>query len=182
MYRKVLPAMTPPPPDNITIRLATILDEPLLSAQPLSTGLPDKHHNRIALQSQGHMEYILALQDDTLIGHLLLKWNGPEDPFLKRMLPPCAEIEDFMVAEEWQGRGIGSAMLEFAAARAREHGETRLGLSAGIANERARALYDRHGFVVMPGSEHRVRWFEPNPDGTSRIAGEDCDYLMKDLL
>jgi ribosomal protein S18 acetylase RimI-like enzyme len=166
---------------NLLIRLANMLDLHALSDATFSSGTPDKVQRRLALQAQGHLEYPIAIIGEQLVGYLLLKWNGPEDPFLKRKLPPCAEIEDFAVAVEHRGYGIGSALLAYAEDRAREHGDTRLGLSAGIGNEDARRLYERLGFVTMPESEHRVSWFEPVGDGTSRIASEACVYMMKDL-
>ena len=128
------------------------------------------------------MEYPIALIDGRIVGYLLLKWNCPEDPFLKRRLPPCAEIEDFVVDRNHQRRGIGSALLDYAAEQSRVHGETRLGLAVGIENENAAGLYERRGFVTMPNSDHRVSWFTPNDDGTTRIVSEGCIYLQKDLL
>jgi ribosomal protein S18 acetylase RimI-like enzyme len=174
--------MNTTPPGNLVIRLATLFDRGAIENLPYSAGMPDKVLRRLQLQEQGHLEYHIALIDDNIVGYLLLKWDCPEDPFLKRRLPPCSEIEDFSVDPELRGRGIGSAMLEYAAARSREHGESRLGLAVGVENERAAGLYERRGFVTMPDSDHRVSWFAPNADGTSRIDSEECVYMMKDLL
>jgi ribosomal protein S18 acetylase RimI-like enzyme len=166
---------------NLTIRLATLLDEPRLGALPFAGGMPDQHRNRILLQMQGHVAYILAEIGEEIVGFMLLKWNGPEDPFLKRKLPPCAEIENLVVAEAHRNHGIGAAMIAYAEATAREHGDTRIGLAASVGNTAARRLYERLGFAEQPDSVHRVSWFEPQADGTSRIAGEDCTYWIKDL-
>ena len=174
--------MDTPVPGNLTIRLATLFDRTSMEQLPFSAGAPDKVLRRLQLQEQGHMEYPIALIDDRIVGYLLLKWNCPEDPFLKRRFPPCAEIEDFVVDRDFQGRGIGSALLNYAADRAREHGDTRLGLAVGKENEHAAGLYQRRGFLTMPDSDHRVSWFAPNADGTMRIDSEDCVYMMKDLL
>jgi ribosomal protein S18 acetylase RimI-like enzyme len=166
---------------NLVIRLATMLDRAAIEQLPFVGGSLDKVWRRLQLQAQGHMEYPIAIIDDRIVGYLLLKWNCPEDPFLKRKLPPCAEIEDFSVDPEFRGRGIGTALLTYAETEAKEHGETRLGLAVGIENDRAVRFYERHGFVHMPDTDHRVSWFEPNDDGTSRIASEECVYMMKDL-
>jgi ribosomal protein S18 acetylase RimI-like enzyme len=174
--------MDRPTPGNLTIRLATLFDRGAMEHLPFSAGSPDKVLRRLQLQEQGHMEYPIALIDDRIVGYLLLKWNCPEDPFLKRRLPPCAEIEDFVVDPELRRHGVGTAMLDYAAERSREHGDTRLGLAVGKENKGAARLYDRYGFVTMPDSDHRVSWFAPNADGTTRIDSEECVYLMKDLL
>ena len=167
---------------NLVIRLSTLFDRGAMEHLPFSAGTPDKVLRRLQLQEQGHLEYPIAVIDEQIVGYLLVKWNCPEDPFLKQRLPPCAEIEDFVVHGEFQRRGIGSALLDFAAKRAREKGETRLGLAVGKENEHAAGLYERRGFVLMPDSDHTVRWFESNEDGTTRIASEECVYMMKDLL
>jgi ribosomal protein S18 acetylase RimI-like enzyme len=166
---------------NLVIRLATMLDRAALELLPFMSGTPDKVLRRLQLQAQGHLEYPIATIGDRIVGYLTLKWNCPEDPFLKRKLPPCAEIEDFSVDPELRGRGIGTALLDYAANLAREHGETRLGLAVGKENEAAAKLYERRGFVFMPDTDHRVSWFEPNVDGTSRIESEECVYMMKEL-
>jgi ribosomal protein S18 acetylase RimI-like enzyme len=166
---------------NLLIRLATMLDRNALASVPFSAGLPDKVDRRLALQAQGYMEYPIALIGERIVGYLLLKWNCPEDPFLKRKLSRCAEIEDFVVDRDLRGRGIGSALLAYTADEAKAHGETRLGLAVGLENEQAANLYRKHGFVEMPDSRHRVSWFAPNADGTSRIESEECVYMMKDL-
>ena len=167
---------------NLVLRLATMFDRGAMEVLPFTGGMPDKVIRRLEMQELGHMVLALALIDDRIVGNLLLKWNCPEDPFLKRRLPPCAEIEDFAVAGELQGRGIGSHLLAYAEQQTRDHGDTRLGLAVGQENVRAKNLYLRRGFEVMPDSDHRVSWFAPNPDGSSRVDSEECVYMMKDLL
>ena len=174
--------MSTPQLGNLEIRLATLFERGAMENLSFSAGTPDKVLRRLQLQDQGHLEYPIAVIDDRIVGYLLLKWNCPEDPFLKRRLPPCAEIEDFVVDGELTGRGIGTALLNYAADRAHEHGETRLGLAVGNENEHAAGLYERRGFVTMPDSTHRVSWFAPNDDGTTRIDSEECVYMMKDLM
>ena len=57
-------------------------------------------------------------------------------------------ISDLVVAEEHDGKGIGSALLEFAEHWAKEHRCKHVTLAVFPANERAQALYQRHGFGV----------------------------------
>jgi len=57
-------------------------------------------------------------------------------------------IADLVVGAAHEGLGVGSAMLRFAQAWAREHRCRHLTLGVFPANERARRLYEAHGFGV----------------------------------
>ena len=52
-----------------------------------------------------------------------------------------------MVAREWRGRGVGTALMQVAIAYAREQGLHKLTLSVFAHNEPAIALYRKCGFV-----------------------------------
>lgn len=55
-------------------------------------------------------------------------------------------VSDLVVARDWDGKGLGRAMLDFAERFAREHGCERLTLSVFPGNERALKLYADFGF------------------------------------
>ena len=57
-------------------------------------------------------------------------------------------VADLAVATDHEGRGIASALLRFAEEWARRHRCRHLTLAVFPRNERARALYERHGFGV----------------------------------
>jgi len=61
---------------------------------------------------------------------------------------PACHISDLAVAAGREGRGIGSALLEYAEAWAKENRCRLLTLSVFPANTRARALYERAGFTT----------------------------------
>ncbi len=167
--------------DNLELRLASDGDVPALKALPFSGGLPGKHAGRLARQGRDEAGYLLAVSDGAIIGHLLLKWDCPEDAAVRALVGPCAEIEDFVVDPALTGRGVGSAMLEHASGLCRERGETRLGLAVGVGNTYARGFYERRGFILVPHSEHRVTWLFLDPSGRHIEDGEDCVYLVKEL-
>ena len=58
-------------------------------------------------------------------------------------------IQQLAVAADRRGRGIGTRLLNEAAARARLEGRQRLLLTVVDSNPRARALYERLGFVAI---------------------------------
>lgn len=58
----------------------------------------------------------------------------------------CAEISDLVVSEPLRGRKIGTALIEYLSATARDLGATMLEIGAALSNPRAIALYRRLGF------------------------------------
>ena len=65
--------------------------------------------------------------------------------------PPPATLElwQIYVLKPWQGSGIGPALFDWAAARARERGAEHLQLTVYVDNHRARAFYERRGFAAV---------------------------------
>ena len=59
----------------------------------------------------------------------------------------CAEIESVHVHPDYRGRGIGSALLRDAAARAGRLGCYRVQLTSDVVRTDARRFYERLGFV-----------------------------------
>lgn len=83
---------------------------------------------------------IVAVADGRLIGSLAL-WREPN--------PVTRHIASLgmLVAEDWRGRGVGSALLAEAFRWARWAGVEKVGLTVYPHNERARRLYDKFGFM-----------------------------------
>ena len=76
-------------------------------------------------------------------GSLVLE-NGD----LERTIPrKRAYFSYFAVKQEYRGRGIGSALIDYAEQCARESGITELTIQMERKNERARRLYERKGFM-----------------------------------
>ena len=60
---------------------------------------------------------------------------------------PHAHLSVLAVAEDAEGQGAGSALLDHSVAWAKERRSDRLTLSALVTNSRARSLYERKGFA-----------------------------------
>ncbi len=56
------------------------------------------------------------------------------------------EIHEIFVHPEWQGRGIGSALLSKALDYAKRRGRRMAGLWVGVGNVRAKKFYEKFGF------------------------------------
>ena len=63
--------------------------------------------------------------------------------------PDTLELWQIYVLNQWQGAGIGPALFDWAAARARERGARHLQLTVYVDNHRAKAFYERRGFTEV---------------------------------
>ncbi len=61
------------------------------------------------------------------------------------------EIDEFFVLPEARSRGVGGALLTAAEAALTARGCVRLQLQLGVANEAARAFYQRRGYAARSG-------------------------------
>ena len=77
-----------------------------------------------------------------------------------------------LVARDWRGRGVGSALVAAAIEWAREHGLHKLTLTVFVHNTAAIALYVKFGFIE---EGRRVKHFR-------RANGELWDALEMGLL
>ena len=59
---------------------------------------------------------------------------------------PFAVVEDVVVSEDFQGRGIGKRMMEFAMCRCKEFGCYKLALSSHLKRQKAHSFYESLGF------------------------------------
>jgi RimJ/RimL family protein N-acetyltransferase len=133
-----------------TIREATEADypggiEPLSEAVAaegrwLATELPIDHAARRAYRAERRdtpWRYgsFVAVADDQIIGHL----------WIERARTDVAEL-GMVVAADWRGRGVGSALLEAGIDWARQAGAHKVALQVWPHNHRALALYEKYGF------------------------------------
>lgn len=71
------------------------------------------------------------------------------------------EIHEIAVAPDWQGRGVGRALMEEAYALGRAHGRTIAALWVGEGNVRAREWYAKLGFREIGRWGEWIRMFRP---------------------
>ena len=123
----------------------------------------DVGHQR-ARRDEGSFSWrnaIIAELDDEvagcLVGYAIPTEPEPIDPDLPAMFVPLQELENF-APDTWyvnvlatlprcRGRGVGSHLVEHAADIARSEGLLGLSLIVSDANEGARRLYERLGFM-----------------------------------
>jgi len=65
---------------------------------------------------------------------------------LAHMGAPSGIVEDVVVHKDWQGRGIGKQMMQFAMDRCKESRCYKLALSSNMNREVAHSFYEKLGF------------------------------------
>ncbi|HEX4307098.1 MAG TPA: GNAT family N-acetyltransferase, partial [Solirubrobacterales bacterium] len=102
--------------------------------------------DRPVLARYGAGNVLVALVDSEVVGSLLLgPWTELESS--RHVL----EVKGLAVDPARQGRGVGTALVDAAIARARERGARRLVLRVLSSNDAARRLYASRGFEVEGG-------------------------------
>lgn len=165
------------------IRIRPLAAEELgrLTAVPWSSGLPEKHQDRLERQIAGKVTYLVAWNGANPIGHMLVRLTGPNEEPMRSRLTECAEIEDFTVVAELRSQGIGRLMLEVAEDMARQRCLRRIGVGVTLDNPRAKALYERQGFRDSGLGTYITLWQYADAAGEKRWHEEPCSYLVKEL-
>jgi len=165
----------------VDVKPVTRCDVPLLEAH-LPFGVPGKHADRSVRQSEGRVVYLIAWYNGAPIGHALLKWQGADEDHIASVLQgTCPDVEDLFVLESFRSQGVGRRILDAAERLACERGFQYIGLSVGVDNPRARALYERCGYRdagLGPLREH-LEYLDAS--GRRQTWDEICVYLTKPL-
>jgi GNAT superfamily N-acetyltransferase len=135
---------------------------------------PLLHEARAQLQRDGRAVYLIAWRNGTPLGHALLRI-----PPLGRLPHPHVEdvphVEDLLVADGHRSNGVGTRLLDALEQEARRRGYDRLALAVGTANEGARRLYERLGYVDAGLGEFEV------PGAAGGGKPDLCTALVKEL-
>jgi len=92
---------------------------------------------------------------------------------LENLVPNSWYVNVLAVYPEFQGKGLGTGLLNIAEQIARSHGVSRMSLIVDEKNTPARQLYARHGYTELTR-----RAFDP---GTWQTASREWILIAKDL-
>jgi len=93
--------------------------------------------------------YFVMLQNETA-GYLKLNYHAAQTEFQD---PEAIEIERIYVLSHYQGKNIGSQLLNFVLNKAKEHQLKYIWLGVWDQNHGAIRFYQRHGFEVFSSHE-----------------------------
>jgi len=150
--------------------------------QALTDGPFDKHRERLQRQQRGEVVYLIAWSSGLPVGHALLKWGGATEPYLlSHFQGTCPDVEDLLVAKALRSQGIGTQLLAAAETLVADRGYTRIGLGVDVRNPRARALYERLGYLDAGLGVHREEYSYVDSQGRTQGWDEILAYLVKPL-
>lgn len=96
---------------------------------------------RMEKSQQGTAAYLIAEENEEIIGHILLKFYG------KETAPDYPDIEDAFVKDELRGKSIGTKLIKEVEEIAKEKKFNRIGLAVDpTLNPKAKSLYERLGY------------------------------------
>lgn len=163
--------------EDLTLRIRPARPEDIPALEALGHRAPGLAQHRLEAQERNLGLFFLALVGEEISGHAVLTWAGPEFPLVE----DCANVTDVWVPPVWRRHGIATALLEACESVARDQSFARLGLSVGIDNAPAQALYATLGFFSA-GHEPYLesgRWTDAK--GGLVEWAETCLYLIKPL-
>ncbi len=115
-------------------------------------GLPSwssaQYPRRLEAQARGQMVQLVAWDGPTPVGRGMVLFAGHDGYSESALREGCAEVRDVWVRPEHRRRGVARALMSALEDAAREHGETRIGLSVAQDGHAApaRALYEALGY------------------------------------
>lgn len=123
---------------------------------------------RYALQSQhaGASQTYVGLVGDELVGYYTLAFGSVEHTDaparigkgLAKHPIPLMVLARLAVSNNWQGQGVGSALLKDAVLRTLQAAEIAglRALAVHAKDDEARAFYERHGFISSPTDPYHL--------------------------
>ena len=169
------PALTVELP--IVLRLARSSDLPKLEWYGQYTHFRALFHRTYREQQQGRRLMLIADCNDFPIGQLFVQLNTSEynrHPGQKR-----AYFYSLLVMDLFQGKGIGSSLLNKAEAIVMGNGCGWATIAAAKDNPSARRLYERRGYHVV--NEDPGKWSYRDHEGKIQQVHEPCWILEKRL-
>ena len=154
----------------------------LVDAHLGNPGIPRMHHERFAVQAEGRGQYLLAWRGGAPVGNVLLHFRHPPHHGSHASYPDCAYVEALDVLAGERRQGFARALMRAAEAAATANGATQVGLSVGVDNAPARALYRQLGYQPTALPDYFVSWTYLHPQtGEPTEEGEVCSFWLKPL-
>lgn len=148
-----------------------------------SPGNPMFQYNRYAIQKSGEGLYLIAWHNNTPAGHFLLRWSGPnDDPVTKLVdITHSAFLEAGLTKDEYRRQGVATAIILEAERLAKNKGCTCIGLEVGVSNSEAKRLYEKLGYEDWGHGEFLISWEYNDKNGNKGRETEVVIYMQKKL-
>jgi phosphoglycolate phosphatase len=153
--------------------------------EALAAHLPEPpgrtHEDDWIEQERRTLSMLVAWSGERPVGCGLIHWPGPRAARVAGALGEIPEIYRLWVHEAERERGVGGRLLGELEALARGRGAVRIGLGVGVANGRARSLYERVGYADAGAESYDDVWFYVDGSGRRVEVRDRCHFLVKPL-
>ncbi len=92
---------------------------------------------------------IVCVKDGKQIGFITYQKEPSSNWFAKKMLGSPGVIQLLNVSKEYRRQGVGAALLTYALEDMRYKGFDTVMVQTRVANNASRALYEKHGFMIL---------------------------------
>ena len=165
------------------VKVATPEAVALMDAHLGNPGIPDMHRQRFKAQTDGEGLYLAAWRAGVPVGNVLLYFKHPPHHASHARFPACAYVEALDVWADHRRQGFATALMQSAEVHAKAAGATEIGLSVGVENAPARALYRKMGYVPSGIPDYWVSWtYLDKETGEPMEEGETCSFWVKALV
>lgn len=154
----------------------------LLDLHLANSGIPEMHRERFDVQARGRGLYLVAWRQGLPVGYVLIHFRHPPHHASYDRYSYCAYVEALDVGARHRRQGFAQALMSEAERRAQLSGASTIGLSVGVDNAPARALYRKLGYRPTSMPDYRVSWRYNDPmTGDAKEEGEICSFWTKTL-
>jgi ribosomal-protein-alanine N-acetyltransferase len=141
-----------------------------------------KHFRRLYRRAmneaqKGRRILLVAEVDDQIIGQLFVQLQSRAGRLADGNT--TGYLYSFRVRPEHRNRGVGSALLSRAEQALREHGFERAVIAVAKENERARRMYESHGYKFV--AEDPGEWSYLDHEGNLQRVSEPAEIMQKFL-
>jgi ribosomal protein S18 acetylase RimI-like enzyme len=164
------------------IKVATPEHVALLKEHMPTDNMPDTHRQRFKLQQEGKGLYLLAWQEQLPVGYVLLHFRHPPYHSSCQHYPECAYVEALTTRPDKQRQGVATSLMQIAEVYTRQHRAECIGLSVGVDNGPAQALYRKLAYQPTELPPYSVTWnYLDKTTGEVKVDGELCHLWRKSL-
>jgi ribosomal protein S18 acetylase RimI-like enzyme len=143
----ITPRQPPVDPRQIQVRPAGAADAPRI-AQSFPESADPQYTNAMAAQARGELSLYVALLGQEPAGLAYVAWHGHRDAQVRQRAPGVPEIYKVQVLPNQRSRGIGALLFDQIEQDMRTRGIAVSGLGVHAHNRRAKALYERLGYLA----------------------------------
>ncbi|UCD20970.1 MAG: GNAT family N-acetyltransferase [archaeon] len=143
---------------------------------------PSLHRRRFKEQEKGNVVYLIAWNNKTPIGHLLVRFNGARYKKVKKYLKKCPHLESLGVGKKVRRKGIATKIVRKAENMLKRKKFGKVGLAVEDNPKSApNILYKKIGYKDWGHGNVIDIWSFVNKRGKKITRREKCVYLIKNL-